>query len=244
MRHRGCRRLKLPLRMRGSQRSDMWGTVILIAIIQSGLVALFIFLRARSANEGKVKQFELIQDEVRQKRDIWSKVEVAQTELATQVDIRQVGRDFIESREILKVERGRVTITQAELETLEGRMRELEEMGRELEASQTETKEELKILRRKEEDMLSKNDSLRGQIADSLAKMEGLLTEIELTAQMQKQVAVMKSELLRSEEKIQTMLNQIQQYNEQYFNLKRRYDALDVEYAQLYQQLTERSQRG
>lgn len=222
----------------------MWGTVILIAIIQSGLVAFFIFSRARRANAGLLKQFELIQDEVQQKRDLWSKVEVARAEMATEADMRQVGRDFIESREILKVERGRVTITQAELETLEGRMRELDEIGRELEASQTETKEELKILRRKEEDMRSKNDGLRGQIADSLAKMEGLLTEIELTAQMQNQVAVMKSELLRSEEKIQTMLNQIQQCNEQYFNLKRRYDALDVEYAQLYQQLTERSQRG
>jgi chromosome segregation ATPase len=242
--HSTCQSLKLPLRMQGSQRSAMWGTVILIAIIQSGLVAFFIFSRVRRANAGLVKQFELIQDEVQQKRDLWSKVEAAQTELATQADMRQVGRDFIESREILKVERGRVTITQAELETLEGRMRELEEIGRELEASQTETKEELKILRRKEEDMRSKNDSLRGQIADSLAKMDGLLTEIELTGQMQNQVAVMKSELLRSEEKIQTMLNQIQQCNEQYFNLKRRYDALDVEYAQLYQQLTERSQRG
>jgi chromosome segregation ATPase len=123
-------------------------------------------------------------------------------------------------------------------------MRELEEISRELEASQTETKEELKILRRKEEDMRSKNELLRGQIADSLAKMDGLITEIELTAQMRNQVALMKSELLRSEEQIQTMLNQIQEYNEQYFNLKRRYDALDVEYAQLYQQLTERSQRG
>lgn len=222
----------------------MWSSIFLIAIIQSGLVAFFIFGRARGAKENLLKQFELIQDEVQQKRDLWAKVEVAQAEIASQSEMFRVGRDFVESREILKVERGRVTITQAELETLEERMRELEEIGRELEASQTETKEELKILRRKEEDVRSKNDSLRGQIADSLAKMEGLLTEIELTAQMQNQVAVMKSELLRSEEKIQTMLNQIQQSNEQYFNLKRRYDALDVEYAQLFQQLTERSQRG
>jgi chromosome segregation ATPase len=222
----------------------MWPTVILIAIIESLLAAFFIFNRTSSANKGILKQFELIQDEVQQKRDLWSKVEVAQAEMATQSDIRQVGSEFVESREVLKVERGRVTITQAELETLEERMRELEEISRELEASQTETKEELKILRRKEEDMRSKNELLRGQIADSLAKMDGLITEIELTAQMRNQVALMKSELLRSEEQIQTMLNQIQEYNEQYFNLKRRYDALDVEYAQLYQQLTERSQRG
>jgi chromosome segregation ATPase len=222
----------------------MWGVVVLIACIQAGVVALYVFNRARSVNEGLVKKFELLRDELEQKQALWSKVEAAQAEMASESEMRRIGEDFIESREALKVESSRVTITQAELETLEGRLRELDEIGRELEASQTETKEELKILRRKEEDMRSKNDSLRGQIADSLVKMDDLLAEIELTAQMQNQVAVMKSELLRSEEKIQTMLNQIQQCNEQYFNLKRRYDALDVEYAQLYQQLTERSQRG
>ena len=69
--------------------------------------------------------------------------------------------------------------------------------------------------------------------------MDALMAEIEMTAQMQEQVSVMKSELLRAEEQIETLLNEIQVSNEQYFNLKRRYDALDVEYAQLYQQLTE-----
>jgi hypothetical protein len=39
------------------------------------------------------------------------------------------------------------------------------------------------------------------------------------------------------------LMNEIQVSNEQYFNLKRRYDALDVEYAQLYQQLTEQRAR-
>jgi chromosome segregation ATPase len=222
----------------------MWVAVILVSIVQSGLVALFVFSRARSANEHVVKQFELLQDEVQQKRDLWSKVEAVQGELAVEAEFHKAALEFLEAREALKVERGRVTITQAELEALEVRMRELEEIGRELEASQTETKEELKILRRKEDDMRTKNDSLRGQINDSLAKMDVLIAEIEMTAQMQNQVAVMKSELLKSEEKIQTMLNQIQESNEQYFNLKRRYDALDVEYAQLYQQLTERSQRA
>jgi chromosome segregation ATPase len=222
----------------------MWLTVLLLALIQSGLIALFIFNRARHANDDVVAQFELIKDEVQQKRDLWVKVEAVQGEIAEDGDFKRAARDFIGARESLKVERGRVTLTQAEIEALEVRMRELEEIGRELEASQTETKEELKILRRKEDDMRDKNNLLRGQIADSLAKMDLLIEEIELTAQMQNQVAAMKSELLRSEEKIQTMLNQIQDTNEQYFNLKRRYDALDVEYAQLYQQLTEQSSKG
>jgi chromosome segregation ATPase len=222
----------------------MWMTVLLIALIQSGLIALFVFNRARHANDELVAQFEIIKDEVQQKRDLWAKVEAVQGEIADDAEFKRAAREFLGARESLKVERGRVTITQAEIEALEVRMRELEEIGRELEASQTETKEELKILRRKEDDMRDKNNSLRGQIADSLAKMDALIEEIELTAQMQNQVAFMKSELLKSEEKIQTMLNQIQDTNEQYFNLKRRYDALDVEYAQLYQQLTEQSSKG
>jgi chromosome segregation ATPase len=222
----------------------MWMTVLLLALIQSGLIALFIFNRARHANDEVATQYKIIKDEVQQKRDLWAKVEAVQGEIADDVEFKKAAREFLGARESLKVERGRVTITQAEIEALEVRMRELEEIGRELEASQTETKEELKILRRKEDDMRDKNNSLRGQIADSLAKMDALIEEIELTAQMQNQVAFMKSELLKSEEKIQTMLNQIQDTNEQYFNLKRRYDALDVEYAQLYQQLTEQSSKG
>ena len=38
---------------------------------------------------------------------------------------------------------------------------------------------------------------------------------------------------------VETLLNEIQRGNEQYFIMKRRYDALDVEYAQLYQQFNE-----
>jgi len=219
-------------------------TVYIAALLQSVLVALLVFNRARHTNEDVVKQFEMLRDEVEQKRELWAKVEAAQQDIAPVSELSKVAREFVGAREALNDERGQGTITQAELDTLEARMRELEEVGRELEASQIETKEELKILSRKEEDLRSRNEALRGQIADSLAKMDALMAEIELTAQMQNQVAVMKSELLRSEEKIQTVLNQIQDCNEQYFNLKRRYDALDVEYAQLYHQLKEQLQRG
>lgn len=222
----------------------MWIVVLVIAFVQAAAVGVYAYRKARHVNDDVIAQFELLKDEVQQKRDLWAKVEVLQQELAADSDLRKVAQEFLDCREALRFERGRATITQAELEALEVRMRELDEIGRELEVSQTETKEELKILRRKEEDMRTKNESLRGQIEDSLSKMDVLMAEIEMTAQMQNQVAEMKSEFLRSQEKIQTMLNHIQQSNEQYFNLKRRYDALDVEYAQLCQQITERAQRA
>lgn len=213
--------------------------VVIAGFIQGCVVGVFVFNRARHLNDNKLADFELLTDEVRQKQDLWTKVDSIRVELAGEGEFSVCAKKFLGARESLKAERGRVTITQAELESVEGRLRELEEITRELEASTMETKEELKILQRKELDLKVKNDGLRVQIAESTDKMDALMAEIEMTAQMQEQVAVMKSELLRAEEQIQTLLNEIQISNEQYFNLKRRYDALDVEYAQLYQQLTE-----
>lgn len=221
----------------------MWILIIAVGALQAGIISFLVFNRAKHLNDGKIADYNLLKDEVQQKKDLWARVEASKGQLADEKEFAQHARAFLSARESLKVERGRITITQAELEALEVRLRELEEISRELEASTTETKEELKILQRKESELRSKNDALRNQIAESVSKMEALIAEIEMTAQMQEQVAVMKAELIRSEEKIQTMLNQIQESNEQYFNLKRRYDALDVEYAQLYQQLTEQAQR-
>jgi chromosome segregation ATPase len=221
----------------------MWMLILTVGLIEAALVALVVFNRAKHSNDDKIKAHELLQDEVQQKKELWGRVQAFQSEMAGENELNQAAQRFREARESLKAERGRATLTRAELEALEVRLRDLEEIGRELEASSTETKEELKILQRKEDELRTRNEALRNQIADSLSKMEEIIAEIEMSAQMQEQVAVMKSELLRSEEKIQTMLNEIQQNNEQYFNLKRRYDALDVEYAQLYQQLTEQSPR-
>lgn len=213
--------------------------IVMVGLIQGCVVGALVFNRARHLNDGKLADYELLTDEVRQKEDLWNKVESIRVELAGEEEFSACAKKFLGARESLKAERGRVTITQAELESVEGRLRELEEISRELEASTMETKEELKILKRKELDLKEKNDGLRTQIAESTEKMDALMAEIEMTAQMQERVSVMKSELLRAEEQIQTLLNEILISNEQYFNLKRRYDALDVEYAQLYQQLTE-----
>jgi chromosome segregation ATPase len=221
----------------------MWFLVIAVGFLQAAVIALLVFKRAKHLNDGAIAEYNLLNDEVQQKRDLWARVEASQAQLADEKEFAKHAQAFLSARESLKVERGRITITQAELEALEVRLRELEEISRELEASTTETKEELKILQRKEGELRSRNDALRDQISQSVSKMEALIAEIEMTAQMQDQVAIMKADLVRSEEKIQTMLNQIQESNEQYFNLKRRYDALDVEYAQLYQQLTEQAQR-
>jgi chromosome segregation ATPase len=139
----------------------------------------------------------------------------------------------------LKADRGRVTITQAELETVETRLRELEEIERELEASGIETEEEVKILTKKEQELAAKNAALKEQIRASTDKMDALLGELQNNAEAQEQVLNLKTQLILSEQKTEEMVVQIELGNDQYFDLKRRYDALDIEYAQLYEKFSE-----
>ncbi len=220
----------------------MFGTTVIIGLVQSLVLGGVVFFVMRAASSGRERTYATVLEEVEQKREMWSQIQRLSSELADPKELADKVKGFTMARESLKAERGRVTIAQAELDMIEVRLRELEEINRELEASTTETKEELRILQRKEDELKTKNDHLRVQIAETNAKMDLLMSEIELSAQMEEQVVNLKAELLRSEEQVQTLVNEIQKGNEQYFILKRRYDALDVEYAQLYQQFTE-SQR-
>jgi len=217
--------------------------VLIISLVQSLIVSFILFRRAVSAGSEHKAAHTALKDELAQKQALWAKIETLQQELADPAEYEAVDREFSLIRDSLKAERGRVIITQAELESVEVRLRELDEVTRELEASTLETKEELKILQKKEGELKTKNEELRVQIADSTSKMEMLMSEIEMSVQLEEQVKNMRADLLKSEEQVETLMNEIQKGNEQYFIAKRRYDALDVEYAQLYQQYIEQKQK-
>jgi chromosome segregation ATPase len=221
----------------------MSGMILLVAVVQSLLVGAFLFRRALSEGKEANAGSTAIREELSIKRELWNRLESLRQEMASPQEHEKALSDLHVARESLKAERGRVIITQAELESVEVRLRELDEVNRELEASTLETKEELKILQKREVDLKTKNEELRVQIADSTTKLEALMSEIEMSVQMQEQVKMMRADLLKSEEQVETLMNEIQKGNEHYFISKRRYDALDVEYAQLYQQYMEQKQK-
>jgi len=216
--------------------------VLIAGLLEAGAIGFVAFTLSKKMNSGAVQSSQNLIDEVEQKRTMSERFKALSAEMMNLEELKVKVRDVITARESLKAERGRVTITQAELETIEVRLRELDEIARELEASSIETKEEVKILQKKEKDLVSKNEQLRQQIADSLSQMDQLISQIEMSAQLQEQVAKMRAQLAKSEEQIQTLLDEIQQGNEQYFILKKRFDALDIEYAQLYEKFAEQQQ--
>lgn len=212
---------------------------LIVALLEVGAcgAALHVLMgRKRNALRGAL---ESVNQHIAERKELLARAEQVAGELVEFDELKEKVQAFRLAKEALKTERGRITITQAERETVEGRLRELEEIERELEASGIETKEELSILQKKEKELRSKNESLKGQISTSVAQIDEILAKVELTAQMQEQVQAMKSQMVQTEQQIDILLLQIEQGNEQYFILKKRYDALDIEYAQLFEKFSE-----
>jgi chromosome segregation ATPase len=201
-------------------------SLVFIGLLFAGL------MRGRSSGRSNLANLE---NELQQKQGFKNRIEQLYQEMVDLTTLRELNKELRVFEDSLRAERGRFTITQAELETVEARLRELGEIERELEASGLETQEEMKILQKKQEDLRNKNQNLKKRIADSVQKINVLMGEIELSTVAQEQMAAMQTELLQTERKVDVLIVQIEEGNEQYFILKKRYDALDIEYAQLYE---------
>ena len=213
--------------------------IILVAALLSAGASNFLLYHVHSKAQADGNVTEILTGERDKKVEIVEKLRGLYRDMVDTGTCKQKIGEIQALQETIKAERGRITITQAELETVETRLRELEEIERELGASVLETKEELTILEKKQKELTGKNDALKKKIADSAAQWDQLLKEVETNAQVAEKVQAAKTELVLTEEKIAVLLLQIEQGNEQYFILKRRYDALDIEYAQLYEKFSE-----
>ena len=213
--------------------------LIVLAFVEGAIAVGVLYFLGASNGSGGGGAVDALKADLAKRREYVERFEALYAQMVDIVSLRQRAKELRAIEESLKAERGRITITQAELETVETRLRELEEIERELEASGIETKEELNILQKKHADLAQKNSTLKNQIAESVKQIDALFSEIEVSAQIKEQVQNMKTELLQTEQKIDELLLQIEQCNDQYFILKRRYDALDIEYAQLYEKFSE-----
>lgn len=213
-------------------------------VIILGIIGLLLFPGALFAfAKGKKSSSDLLlnkmESETKLRLDLISQARNIKESLVQFDILKETALRAIDARDAARLERGRVTITQAELETVEARLREIDEIERELEASNVETQEELKILQKKEAGLSSKNTSLKEQLATALTELDKVLKELESNVELTEKISKMKNELTRTEIKIDELLDQIKEGNESYFTVKKRYDALDIEYAQLYEKFAE-----
>jgi chromosome segregation ATPase len=209
--------------------------VIIISIIEalSGIF-LLIFLSKRGSSSSRdpskeiEKQLELLKNER-------AHIDALCATLTPRQVYQEKEAEMLQAQDTLKVEKGRVTITYAELETVEGRLRELHEIERELAASSLETQEELKILQARENELKAKAESLHSQIQASNQQIEMFASELETNEALQEEIARIQVELQQTQSQVTMLRQEIESGNRLYFALKRQYDALDIEYAQLYE---------
>lgn len=215
-----------------------------LLIIVTGLAIAGVFVLLMSRVVGKQRKairdsFAALESEVKDKEELCAKLKESYAQMIELEAIAQVVASYKQLNESLRAEKGRITITATELETVESRLCELEEIERELQASNLETQEELNILKKKEADLKSKNQQLNNQLQTSTTEIDQLLKELEMTTQQREQLEAMKTEIVTTQEKTETVLIQIEEANARYVDLKRRYDALDIEYAQLYEKFSD-----
>ncbi|MDZ4787164.1 MAG: hypothetical protein SGJ02_13915 [bacterium] len=211
----------------------------IIAILEAAIVVFILWKLSAQKKNLAANVIEALQEQLSERKRLQSEMKGLMDGMVKIEALAYAVQQLREAQDQLKSEHGRIAITQTELETVETRLRELEEIERELEASNIEIQEELAALNARESDLRSKNNKLKSEIQDSLKHIEELLGEIEVSAKVLEHAKLMKTQLLSAEDKIEQLLLQIEETNVHYLGLKKRYDALDIEYAQLYEKFSD-----
>ncbi len=211
---------------------------VLILVVSLGgafFVAAMLKKRFSAGDEQVKKNISIIKNEAKAKEEILRELAQLSLGLASSQYFEQLGDQIRTCEEELRAERGRLTITDAELEAVDVRLRELEELKRELEMSNIDAIRELELLKAQERDMSSQNESLRGQLRSSTEQLDMLLDMLASSAEAVAHLQSAKAQLIEAEQKATFYESQITLLNQKYVSLKRAYDALDIEYAQLYE---------
>ena len=212
-------------------------SIIIAIIFLGGFIWIRLWLGKKfAADEIQLqKNLEVMKTERKQKENMLRDL--------AKVSLGYVSKDYygqLEAQhktieEQLRAEKGRLTITEAELEAVDVRLRELEELKRELEMSSIDAVRELELLRAQERDIATQNEVLKTELQTSLEQLDSLLVILASSTEAQEQLMAAKKDLLAVESKTQYFQEQIAVLNQGYVGLKKAYDALDIEYAQLYE---------
>ena len=212
---------------------------ILISLVSTIILTSLIVLTFIKKKSLGVKAFQQLEVSIIERTKFKEEIDEKFSKLIPFDQLKDAIEDTKNLQVSLKLEKGRVSITKTEIEVIDNRLRELEEIERELVASSLETQEELKVLNKKEQVFTDQNSTIKTQIELSNTRLDSLVSTIEESSQLQIQMDRMMGELLVTQSKIDLLLLQIEEGNEQYIKFKERYNALDIEYAQLYEKFSD-----
>ena len=219
----------------------IWSILIILVFLGGAGGVIGMLNKQFSAHDQRMREsLQIVEEEFKKKRE--SIADLAQLSLGmiSSKGFERLNGELTTAEEKLRSERGRLTITEAELEAVERRLRDLEELKRELEVSRLEASRELELLRTQQRDIQAENERLKDQLHASIEKLEVLILELNGSPAVVEHLTATKGELSQIEKQCENYAGQTHLINTKYMDLKKAYDALDIEYAQLY----ERHQSG
>lgn len=213
----------------------IWAVINFAIYLVVGALLILLVRKRLTGGAGIAEAKEIIEREIATKSEILEDLAKISLGLTERQEIEKVVEDIASVEEKIRSERGKATITEAEIEAIDLRLRELEELKRELEVSSLDSARELEMLKSQQRDLAARNDVLRQQLSSSSEQIDYLLGVLTHSAEGTERMMKLKAELADMEQKIESYMEQIAFLNQKYMSLKQAYDALDIEYAQLYE---------
>jgi chromosome segregation ATPase len=219
----------------------LWIVLIILVFLGGAGGVIGMLNKQFGAHDQRMREsLQTVEEEFKKKREIISELAQLSLGLISAQAFERLNGELASSEEKLRSERGRLTITEAELEAVERRLRDLEELKRELEVSSLEASRELELLRTQQRDINAENERLKNNLNQATEKIDVLLLELSGEKKVVELMTSTKAELAQIEKQCEEYASQTHLINTKYMDLKKAYDALDIEYAQLY----ERHQSG
>lgn len=179
--------------------------------------------------------YQVVYTEATQKKEILGQLADIAAGMVSPEIVHEAEKQRDEVVERLTEVKSEIAAVEAKQLIVESRLREIEELEREMENNSIEAQRELELLRDQEKTMREETERLRQRVNNSVEMLEQLLVELSSSQSAVEKLTSAKTELLNTESKIDYYSEGISQLNSQYIELKKGYDALDIEYAQLYE---------
>lgn len=184
---------------------------------------------------GQEKNLEIAQDELEKKQEHLKELLEISLGLVRKEDISVLDAKLSDLQANIDGEKGRFAITQTELDAIELRLRELGELKRELEVSNMDALREIEMLKSQERDLQTQNEVLLENLTQASDQIDILFNMFPNDENIQNYFTQAKQEIQEIQSKLGFYQHEIGTINQQYVILKKAYDALDIEYAQLYE---------
>lgn len=213
-------------------------TIILVFLISAAFVCFTLFRKVNGQKEVIIENLRILQEELEEKKKILENLAKVSMGLISEDECQSAKNLLAKSKEGLDAEKGKATILQAESEAVDIRLRELEEIERELDSSGVEVAREMEMLRAQDKDIEFRNSNLFGLFEQSNFVLDKAGAGSSGDPEVAQIIAKVKSDIEATEQRLKQFQEELPNLNEKYVSLKRAYDALDIEYAQLYEKQT------